>query len=171
MQKRQTKFLINLIICLSSFIAFHTQSIACEYSEYNPTPEQRAINAVDFYEQETVIYEAMLLGSHDYETGGKLLILRSYKGPAKPFDIIDVAGGSSCYGGITPFDTGFYSETESNNSGFDGFISNEYVVIWKQKGLIDDPILDASQLKILCLTLISFFLSCFVFCLVRRNKA
>ncbi len=121
-------------------------AFACEIVEYRPTAVQLARDAREFFEQEAAIYEGVLLGTHDYEKGGRFLVLKAYKGAARPFQIVDLPGGSSCYGGVPPFAIGFLAEYKPEMQAFDGLVSDGYVNSWAKQGLIDDGLLTLSNL-------------------------
>lgn len=119
---------------------------ACETTEYRPTALELKKDAAAFFEQEALIYEGIMLGRHDYDLGGRLLVLKSYKGSAKSFTILRLPPGSSCYSGISPFSVGFWSNYSTTPTSFDGFVSQEYVDSWRRQGLIDDGVLTPSRL-------------------------
>lgn len=113
-----------------------TSAIACETVEYRPTPAELARDARAYFEQQAIIYEGALLGTHDYETGGRFLVLKVYKGAARPFQIIELPGGTSCYGGVSPFSIGFLSDHQSDLQAFDGLVADDYVESWAKQGLV-----------------------------------
>ena len=93
-------------------------------------------DAIEFFNQESFVYEGILLGRHDYERGGKFLVLKTYKGSASTFDVLDLPGGSSCYESVPAFKIGVISNYGTDFHSFDGFIADDYVDVWKDKGLI-----------------------------------
>ena len=129
---------------------------ACETVEYNPTPLQLRENAIAFFDQESVVYEGILLGKHSFERGGKFLVLKTYKGTASTFDVINLPGGSSCYGGVPVFSIGILSNHENDLSSFDGFVTDDYVDVWKDKGFIDSGLRSPSlHLKLFFLIILA----------------
>lgn len=111
-----------------------------------PTALKLKNDAREFFEQEALIYEGIILGGHDYELGGRFLVLKTYKGPAKPFTILSLPPGTSCYNGVTPFSVGFWSDYSAIPTSFDGLVSTEFVDSWSRQGLVDDGVLTPRRL-------------------------
>lgn len=119
-------------------------AMACQFVDYHPTPKALTQDARAFYEQEAFVYEGVLLGAHDYESGGRFLVVKPYKGPAKPFTILKLPGGSSCYAGVAPFSVGFWSGSIPPFA-FDGLVARQYVESWKRQGLVGSDLLTPSR--------------------------
>ena len=130
---------------------------ACETVEYHPAPPQLRKDAIAFFDQESIVYEGILLGKHDFESGGKFLVLKAYKGPASTFDVINLPSGSSCYGGVPVFSIGILSNFDNDLSSFDGFVTGDYVDVWKDKGFVDSGLRSRSvHLKLFFFIVLAF---------------
>lgn len=121
---------------------------ACETVEYRPTATKLKNDAREFFEQEALIYEGKFLGGHDYDLGGRFLVLKTYKGPAKPFTVLSLPPGTSCYSEVTPFSVGFWSDYSAIPASFDGLVSTVYVDSWTRQGLVDGGVLTPRRLVI-----------------------
>ncbi len=155
MRKQVSKTLLTLAAGLA-FLLPTTSAMSCETVVYHPTPVELTQDARAFYEQEAFIYEGVLLGAHDYKSGGLFLVIKIYKGPAKPFTVLKLPGGSSCYNDdVAPFSVGFWSDYATSPNSFDGFVNRDYVESWKRQGLVDDSVLTVSHLVVGLLLLLT----------------
>jgi hypothetical protein len=135
-QLQAGKTLCVLLLILTSLLST-SEAVACETVEYDPSPFELRKDAIGFFRQETAVYEGVLLGSHDFKAGGKFLVLKSYKGPASAFSVIQLPGGSSCYGGVPSFAMGMVTNYGDAWSSFDGLVSDQYVDVWRERGLVE----------------------------------
>ncbi|MBB4860235.1 hypothetical protein HNO88_003577 [Novosphingobium chloroacetimidivorans] len=126
----------GFVVLAGATIFIKQPAVACEPAAYIPTVAQVEQGALDHFREADSVYEGILLGRHDYDGGGKLLVLKAYKGRASLFQIVDLPGGSSCYGDITPFSGGVWAQKITEKS-FDGFESEQTVRIWKKHGLVE----------------------------------
>jgi hypothetical protein len=111
--------------------------LACEHVEYDPTPEQLERDALLSFSQSDLIYEGVILGSHDPDKGGRLLVLKAFKGPARMFEIVKLPRGSSCGPDETAFAMGVWARPKAHTATFDGFTPGSYVDTWRKHGLVE----------------------------------
>lgn len=105
---------------------------ACETVKVDPSQVREA--AVPYFESVDFVYEGILLGPHDYDRGGRFLVIGAHKGPARPFDVLTLPPGNSCYSGLPPF--GVWAGNAGDRSGIAAFVSKETVSVWREEGLL-----------------------------------
>lgn len=167
------KVISLLLLALAPFLSI-SNAVACETVEYKPSPSELRKDAVGFFDQEAVVYEGMLLGSHDSTNGGKFLVLKSYKGPATAFDVIDLPGGSSCYSGVSSFSMGLLTNYTGEWDSFDGLVSDEYVNVWKERRLVERGLRSPVSLLKFSAALVPILFMCLIimwFYQRRKNRA
>jgi|GWRWMinimDraft_12_1066020.scaffolds.fasta_scaffold20422_1 hypothetical protein len=143
---------------------------ACETVEYRPTPSELKKDARAFFEQQSLVYEGVILGGHNLELGGHFLVLKVYKGSAKPFTIVALPSGSSCYSGVPFFAVGFWADYSNAPTSFDGLVSQDYVESWKRQGLVYGGGLSPSRLIVVLPLLVTIALITLIALLVRKRR-
>ena len=159
----------STIFGLFAAISLAGSVLACESVDDDRTPQQFTDDAISSFKDSKIIYEGILLGFHDYTRGGRFLVLKTYKGPAQPFEIVKLAGGTSCYGGVRAFSIGFVADLDM--PGFDGFVGDRTVEIWRDEGLIDSAWIAPSRLAYMAELLIVACPLLGAFWLLRRRKS
>jgi len=128
---------ISLFLAASAAI----EAQACEYAASPSTVQETRDRAIASYETVEFAYEGMLLGSHDFDRGGRFLVLASYKGPAKPLQVLALPSGNSCYRGLSLF--GVWAG-DAHDAGIDGFVQQDTLGIWRREKLIGGSVLPAA---------------------------
>ena len=113
---------------------------ACEYAPPPATAQEARDRAVASYETVEFAYEGMVLGPHDFDRGGRFLVLRSHKGPAKPLQVLTLPSGNSCYRGLSLF--GVWAGN-TGDAGIDGFVPQDRLTLWRREKLIGGSVLPA----------------------------
>ncbi|VWX46477.1 hypothetical protein [Novosphingobium sp. 9U] len=131
---RRTRY--SFVVLAFATIWIKEPAAACVPANYSPTAARAEQNAFEHFHEANSVYEGVLLGWHDYEDGGRLLVLKAYKGPAAPFDVVSLPGGSSCYKEVAPFSAGVWGQSLAVDT-FDGFEEQRTVDIWKKHGFVE----------------------------------
>lgn len=129
-------------LALALFLTASTaiEAKACESAPPPATSQEARDRAVASHESVEFAYEGVVLGPHDFDRGGRFLVLSSYKGPAKPLQVLALPSGNSCYRGLGLF--GVWAGN-ARDAGIDGFVQQDTLAIWRREKLIGGSILPA----------------------------
>ena len=162
----------RLATALACSLATSSWAIGCEVSD--PPASQREIDQASraAFEQARGVYEGIIVAEPDFASDGTFWVLRTHKGPTKPFDLLPLPPAGGCIGALGPsgvLSAGLLSVSGTpHHDRFNGLTTEERIASWKRQQFIDGYRISLIKIGLLGLAIIVLTIGAVV--LKRRHS-